>query len=78
MLPQYIVIVISLISLGISMAKPTIISITPIIIAPIAFSLGPPGKLIQRVQFGFINPASPISITNVPVTKNILFAMFIF
>ena len=51
------------------------IIITPIIIAIIAFSLGPPGALIHREIFGLKNAAIPINETTIPTIISIVFVI---
>ena len=47
-------------------------SITPTIMAMLAFNLGPPGALIKREKLGLMNAARPIIITIIPATIRIV------
>jgi len=51
--------------------------IIPIITAPTAFSLGPPGKLITFVKIGLKKARIPSMVTRTPAITNTVFTVII-
>lgn len=58
------------------MMRLRIIIITPTIVARIAFSLSPPGRLMNLDRFGLIKDPIPMSNTMMPTRMRIRFGLF--
>ena len=55
------------------MKMPMMMRIIPPASAVMALSRGPPGKLIQRAQFGLMNATMPKKSTRIPARSTIMF-----